>query len=101
MSCGHPHDKPCSEVLALVYNYLDGELGDAGCGEVRKHLDECGPCLREFGLEEAVKRLVARHCGHDPVPHDLRAKVMTRIQQVRYDLEITEFQATDVRRRQS
>jgi mycothiol system anti-sigma-R factor len=82
---------PCGEVLALVYSYLDGELGDAGCGEVRKHLEECGPCLREFGLEEAVKRLVQKHCGCDPVPRDLRAKVLTRIQQVRYDLEITQF----------
>jgi len=82
---------PCGEVLALVYSYLDGELGPSGCGEVRKHLDECGPCLREFGLEEAVKRLVAKHCGHDPVPRDLRAKVMSRIQQVRIDLEVTEF----------
>jgi mycothiol system anti-sigma-R factor len=93
MSCGHPHDMPCSEVLALVYSYLDGELGDTSCGEVRKHLEECGPCLREFGLEEAVKRLVHRHCGHDPVPQDLRSKVMRRIQQVRFDLEVTEFRA--------
>jgi len=31
--------------------------------QVRVHLDECGPCLREFGLEEAVKRLVHKHCG--------------------------------------
>jgi mycothiol system anti-sigma-R factor len=91
MSCGRPHDMPCSEVLALVYSYLDGELGESGCGEVRKHLDECGPCLREFGLEEAVKRLVHKTCGHDPVPQDLRAKVLSRIQQVRYELEVTEF----------
>lgn len=91
MSCGHPHDMPCSEVLALVYRYLDGELGESGYGEVRKHLHECGPCLREYGLEEVVKRLVAKHCGHDPVPQDLRAKVMTRIQQVRLELEVTEF----------
>jgi len=82
---------PCSEVLALVYSYLDGELGESGCGEVRKHLDECGPCLREFGLEEAVKRLVRKTCGHDPVPQDLRSKVLMRIQQVRYELEVTEF----------
>jgi mycothiol system anti-sigma-R factor len=84
---------PCSEALALVYNYLDGELGDTSCSEVRKHLDECGPCLREFGLEEAVKRLVHKHCGHDPVPHDLREKVLSRIQQVRLDLEVTEFRS--------
>jgi len=82
---------PCSEVLALVYSYLDGELDDSGYGEVHKHLHECGPCLREFGLEEAVKKLVAKHCGSDPVPRDLRAKVMTRIQQVRFELEVSEF----------
>jgi len=82
---------PCSEVLALVYSYLDGELDDSGYGEVHKHLHECGPCLREFGLEEAVKKLVAKHCGSDPVPRDLRAKVMTPIQQVRFELEVSEF----------
>ena len=47
MSCGKPHEVPCSEVLARVYSYLDGEIGVAGCAEIRVHLDECGPCLRE------------------------------------------------------
>ena len=25
MSCGNPHETPCSEVLARVYSYIDGE----------------------------------------------------------------------------
>jgi mycothiol system anti-sigma-R factor len=58
---------------------------------VRQHLHECGPCLREFGLEEVVKKLVHKHCGHDLVPSDLRARVLVRIQQVRTELEVTEF----------
>jgi mycothiol system anti-sigma-R factor len=82
MSCGKPHATPCSEVLALVYNYLDGELDHDGCSDVREHLDECGPCLREYGLEEAVKKLVHKSCGCDPVPEDLRDKVLARIQKV-------------------
>jgi mycothiol system anti-sigma-R factor len=89
MSCGNHHDTPCDEVLARVY----------GCGEVKQHLDECGPCLREYGLEEAVKKLVGKSCGCDPVPTDLRSKVMTRIRQVRaeiadgqVDVEVTEVQ---------
>jgi mycothiol system anti-sigma-R factor len=82
MSCGKPHATPCSEVLALVYNYLDGELDQDGCSDVREHLDECGPCLREYGLEEAVKKLVHKSCGCDPVPEDLRDKVLARIQKV-------------------
>jgi mycothiol system anti-sigma-R factor len=82
MSCGKPHETPCTEVLARVYAYLDGELDQGGCSEVREHLDECGPCLREYGLEEAVKRLVGKSCGCDPAPEDLRAKVMGRIEQL-------------------
>ncbi|HWG61567.1 MAG TPA: mycothiol system anti-sigma-R factor [Streptosporangiaceae bacterium] len=93
MSCGEPHEVPCSEVLDRVYSYLDGELGEAGRAKVRQHLDECGPCLREFGLEEAVKRLVHKHCGHDAVPGELRVKVLTRIQEVRATLEVTEIPA--------
>jgi mycothiol system anti-sigma-R factor len=79
MSCGNPHATPCNEVLARVYSYLDGELDQGGCFEVREHLDECGPCLREYGLEEAVKKLVHKSCGADPVPEDLRDKVLARI----------------------
>jgi mycothiol system anti-sigma-R factor len=91
MSCGKPHDVPCSEVLARVYAYIDGEIEDAGYAQIREHLDECGPCLREFGLEEVVKRLVAKSCGCEPAPSDLRRKVLTRIQSVRAELEITEY----------
>ncbi|GIH65953.1 MULTISPECIES: mycothiol system anti-sigma-R factor [Microbispora] len=86
MSCGKHHDTPCSEVLDRVYTYLDGELDSDRIAEIRKHLDECGPCLEEYGLEEAVKRLVAKHCGCDPVPQDLRSKVLTRIEQVRAEM---------------
>ncbi len=86
MSCGKHHDTPCSEVLDRVYTYLDGELDSDRIAEIRKHLDECSPCLGEYGLEEAVKRLVAKHCGCDPVPQDLRSKVLSRIEQVRAEM---------------
>ena len=93
MSCGNPHETPCTEVLDRVYGYLDGELDGADCAQIRQHLDECGPCLREYGLEEVVKKLVHKHCGCDLVPGDLRARVITRIRQVRVELEVSEFQA--------
>ncbi len=97
MSCGNPHGTPCSEVLARVSAYLDGELADVGASQIRQHLDECGPCLREFGLEDAVRRLVHRHCGQDAVPGELRTKVLTRIAAVRAELEITEVHVADAR----
>src|ERR1700745_147325 len=90
MSCGNPHETPCTEVLDRVYGYLDGELGDLDCAKIRQHLDECGPCLREYGLEEAVKRVVQKPCGCDPAPAELRAKILVRIREVRATIEFAE-----------
>ncbi|SDL45358.1 mycothiol system anti-sigma-R factor [Nonomuraea jiangxiensis] len=86
MSCGNPHDTDCRDVLDKVYAYLDGELTDGDVVEIRVHLDECSPCLQEYDLDKAIKALVAKHCGCDPVPADLRSKVLARIAQVRAEL---------------
>jgi mycothiol system anti-sigma-R factor len=93
VSCGDPHETPCSEVLEAVYLYLDGEQDTASHEKVRIHLDECSPCLRQYGLEQAVKTLVARHCGGDEAPVELRTKVLARIQQVRVEIEHVEYRA--------
>jgi len=91
VSCGQPHDTDCSEVLSRVYEYLDGELDSEWFDDVRQHLDECAPCLRQFGLEQVVKALVARSCGFDEVPEDLRMKVQQRIHAVGVQLTQVEF----------
>jgi mycothiol system anti-sigma-R factor len=94
MSCGRPHETPCTEVLARVYSYLDGELDSGGCAEVQVHLDECGPCLREYGLEESVKKLVHKSCGCESAPGDLRAKVLERIEAVCAELKVTDSETS-------
>ena len=58
MSCGNPHETDCREVLAEVYLYLDLECADERRTLIRHHLDECSPCLREYGIEQEVKALV-------------------------------------------
>jgi mycothiol system anti-sigma-R factor len=93
MSCGKPHETPCTEVLERLYAYLDEELPAPAYAKIRQHLDECGPCLREYGLEEVVKQLVHRCCRSDPAPPELRAKVMARIQEIRIELELIEVRA--------
>jgi mycothiol system anti-sigma-R factor len=70
-----------------VYSYLDGEMDQASYAQVKVHLEECGPCLREYGLEEAVKRLVHKHCGHEEAPQELKRKVLDRIHSVRSQME--------------
>lgn len=85
MSCGKPHETPCSEVLDRVYEYLDGELDRKRVQVIKDHLEDCSPCLAEFGLEDAVKSIVKRSCS-DPAPADLRSKVLQRIEAVRIQI---------------
>ncbi|MBO2450302.1 mycothiol system anti-sigma-R factor [Actinomadura barringtoniae] len=94
MSCGNHHETPCTEVLARVYTYLDGELDQGGCSEVREHLDECGPCLQEYGLEEAVKKLVNKSCGCEPAPGELKAKILGRIEEICGEIKAGETTGT-------
>ena len=67
-----PGGMDCDEVLADVYLYLDDESDREVRQRIRAHLDDCAPCLREFGLEQDVKSLVARSCGGDVAPDSLK-----------------------------
>src|SRR5262249_7734596 len=90
MSCGKPHETPCTEVLDRVYSYLDGELDAPDIAKIRQHLDECGPCLAEYGLDELVKQLVHKHCGQERVTAELPEKVLIGTQQVKAELIISQ-----------
>ncbi|MHB1211749.1 MAG: mycothiol system anti-sigma-R factor [Candidatus Nanopelagicales bacterium] len=82
MSCGNPHATDCHDVLAMVDEFLDQELDTERRALIAEHLDECGPCLRQFGLDQAVKSLVHRSCGCAPAPEHLRVEIVTRIRQI-------------------
>ncbi len=93
MSCGQPHEADCREVLERVYFYLDGEIDGESHDNIRLHLEECAPCLRQYGLEQEVKALVARCCGADPAPDGLRQRVMVRLREVRLEIDQVEYRA--------
>jgi mycothiol system anti-sigma-R factor len=80
MSCGQPHDTDCGEVLARVYEYLDGEITSEQLADIEEHLHECAPCLAEYGLEQVVKDAVHRCCGDETAPASLRTRVVMQIQ---------------------
>ena len=79
MSCGNPHEVDCRQILNEVYLYLDLECSDDRRTAIRAHLDECSPCLREYGIEQEVKVLVARCCGTERAPLELRDRLRAKI----------------------
>jgi len=86
MGCSDSGDLDCVDALERVYLFLDGEIGELDALAAKRHLDECTPCLREYGLEEEIKRLVHRSCRNEPVPIGLRDRVMVRIEQITIEL---------------
>ncbi len=71
----------CSEFLERIVYFLDNELDEADCSEVRLHLDTCNPCLEKYDLQRTVKTIVARSCS-EAAPEDLRQRVLLRIREV-------------------
>ena len=84
------HKKDCSEVIHQMLVFIDNELDQASCGDIEQHLEECGPCLREYNLERTVKSLVARSCS-ESAPESLRDRVRLQLREVR--VQITEGNA--------
>jgi mycothiol system anti-sigma-R factor len=79
VSHGDSHEIDCGEILNEVYLFLDLECSDDRRGAIKEHLDECTPCLREYGIEQEVKALVARCCGADRAPDELRETLRAKI----------------------
>lgn len=79
MSCGKPHDIDCSEILREVYLFLDLECSDERRAAIQHHLNECAGCLREYGIEQEVRAIVARCCGGDRAPESLRERLRAKI----------------------
>ncbi len=82
MSCGEPQHTDCREVLAQLWLFLDQECDHERRELLARHLEACGPCLEEFGLEEHLKALLARKCGGDHAPDAFKQRLRQSIREI-------------------
>ena len=68
-----PEHPECAAVIAEVWTLLDGECTAESRDKLKHHLEECPACLRHYGVEERVKRLIATKCSGEKAPEGLRA----------------------------
>ena len=83
----------CAVVLSEVYLYLDLECSEERRTLIKRHLDECTNCLHEYGIEHEVKALVARCCGDETAPRELRERLKVRLRDVSIEVETREYLA--------
>lgn len=93
MSCGSPHQTPCTEVLGSVFLYIDHELNEPiQLEQITVHLQECSPCAAQFEVEQRLRELVSRTClcSSEETPDPVRQRVMERITQLRIEMTLGE-----------
>lgn len=75
MSCGNPHATSCTEVVASISAYIDGEVTAEEYQVITVHLRECPPCGHEEQAHRAVKGLIVRAVRGTQAPTTLHARV--------------------------
>jgi mycothiol system anti-sigma-R factor len=88
-----PGGLDCDDVIRDVYLYLDDESDSSVRDRIRTHLDACAPCLRQYGLEQELKSLVARCCGGDVAPNELKSRIRVRLTEVVIETTTLEYRA--------
>ena len=79
MSCGRPHETPCSQVGASLSAYIDGEVGVEEYRLIAVHLTECPPCEHQRQEVRRVQALVARASASIAKPEGLRARIQATV----------------------
>ena len=74
-----------------MFEFLDHETGDERRALIAEHLEDCSPCLREFGIEQEFKALVRRRCGGDPTPSGLRERIKVQLTSVSFEEDGTQI----------
>ena len=80
----------CDDVLSHVFEFLDHETEPARRQVIAEHLEDCSPCLRQFGIEQEFKALVRRRCGGDTPPPGLRDRIKLQLTSVSFEEDGTQ-----------
>lgn len=67
----------CTEALARLEEYVDGELSSVDHAAVREHLDACRPCLTHFEFEALFSEFVRRTASRPVTPGTFRERLAT------------------------
>ena len=72
----------CREVLQRAYLFLDEEvLSVEERTQIQVHLEECAPCLEQYGLEREFVFATTRLKGRDECPQKLKAKIQSLLEE--------------------
>ncbi|THV43299.1 mycothiol system anti-sigma-R factor [Glycomyces buryatensis] len=81
-------DLDCREVLEEVYLYIDDECSEARRTVIKSHLNECSPCLAEYGIEQEVRAIVHRCCSGERAPDEVKDRLRRKLSAIEQVSEV-------------
>jgi anti-sigma factor (TIGR02949 family) len=69
----------CEEVLARLWEFLDGELPPEDEGRLQRHLEVCGRCYPQYDFRRAYLEYTRRLAEREVAPPDLRKRIFRHI----------------------
>ena len=70
----------CRELVALLCDFIDGELSAEQCQHIQQHLDVCPPCVVYIETYRVTIRL-SRKLPSEPIPATLAEKLKALLEQ--------------------
>ncbi|HXF54436.1 MAG TPA: zf-HC2 domain-containing protein [Hyphomicrobiaceae bacterium] len=65
----------CEEVVAHLFDHLDGELDAKRRADIDRHLEECRGCCSRAEFERLIRQKIAA-LGSEPLPPTLQRRLM-------------------------
>lgn len=65
----------CEQVLAQVWEYLDGEVDEGAYREIQAHVAECRGCGPRYDFQRRLLTLIEEKCREGPMPQALRERL--------------------------
>ncbi len=71
----HIHSHSCQDLKAQLSSYIDGELDDAVCAEIQRHLADCDNCRV---MVDTLKKTIVlyREAPAETVPPEVHARLV-------------------------
>jgi anti-sigma factor (TIGR02949 family) len=75
------HDKiRCEDVIAHLFEYLDGEMDAEKRAHINRHLEECRGCYSRAEFEKLLRQKIGE-LGEEPAPPTLQRRLKTLLEE--------------------
>jgi anti-sigma factor (TIGR02949 family) len=71
----HHHNLECKDLLSNLSSFIDGELDDEVCAELKRHMAGCENCRVVFDTTTRTIYLYKTSANETDVPADVRGRL--------------------------